>query len=152
MITGEIRNQIDRIWDAFWAGGISNPLEVIEQITYVLFLVDNDIGGPGEIEKARQESSGLGVFVRSLVGLDRYAAKDALGSFLDGKRLTASQIEFVDMIVNHLTEHGLMDASLLYGSPFTDLTPHGPNGLFLTGEVTELISALESFRATAVAA
>lgn len=38
MITGEIRNQIDRIWDAFWAGGISNPLEVIEQITYLLFL------------------------------------------------------------------------------------------------------------------
>ena len=38
MLTGEIRNQIDRIWDAFWAGGISNPLEVIEQITYLLFL------------------------------------------------------------------------------------------------------------------
>jgi len=38
MLTGEIRNQIDRIWDAFWAGGIANPLEVIEQITYLLFL------------------------------------------------------------------------------------------------------------------
>ncbi|MBI1178722.1 N-6 DNA methylase [bacterium] len=38
MITGEIRSQIDRIWDAFWSGGISNPLEVIEQITYLLFL------------------------------------------------------------------------------------------------------------------
>src|SRR3954463_4439736 len=38
MLTGELRNQIDRIWDAFWAGGISNPLEVIEQITYLLFL------------------------------------------------------------------------------------------------------------------
>src|SRR5213596_651458 len=38
MITGDIRNQIDRIWDAFWSGGISNPLEVIEQITYLLFL------------------------------------------------------------------------------------------------------------------
>jgi len=38
MITGEVRNQIDRIWDAFWSGGISNPLEVIEQITYLLFL------------------------------------------------------------------------------------------------------------------
>jgi len=36
MLTGEIRNQIDRIWDAFWSGGISNPLEVIEQITYLL--------------------------------------------------------------------------------------------------------------------
>ena len=38
MITGAIKSQIDRIWDAFWSGGISNPLEVIEQITYLLFL------------------------------------------------------------------------------------------------------------------
>ena len=38
MLTGEIRNQVDRIWDAFWTGGIANPLEVIEQITYLLFL------------------------------------------------------------------------------------------------------------------
>ncbi len=38
MLTGELRNQVDRIWDAFWSGGISNPLEVIEQITYLLFL------------------------------------------------------------------------------------------------------------------
>ncbi len=38
MLTGEIRNQIDAIWNAFWSGGISNPLEVIEQITYLLFL------------------------------------------------------------------------------------------------------------------
>jgi type I restriction enzyme M protein len=38
MLTGEIRSQIDRIWDSFWAGGIANPLEVIEQITYLLFI------------------------------------------------------------------------------------------------------------------
>jgi type I restriction enzyme M protein len=38
MLTGEIRSQIDRIGNAFWAGGIANPLEVIEQITYLLFL------------------------------------------------------------------------------------------------------------------
>jgi type I restriction enzyme M protein len=38
MITGELRNQVDQVWDAFWSGGISNPLEVIEQITYLLFL------------------------------------------------------------------------------------------------------------------
>lgn len=38
MVTGEIKSKIDRIWDAFWSGGISNPLEVIEQITYLLFL------------------------------------------------------------------------------------------------------------------
>lgn len=38
MITGDLKSKIDRIWDSFWSGGISNPLEVIEQITYLLFL------------------------------------------------------------------------------------------------------------------
>jgi len=38
MLTGEIRHQVDRIWDTFWTGGISNPLEVIEQLTYLLFI------------------------------------------------------------------------------------------------------------------
>ncbi len=38
MLTGELKNQVDRIWDTFWAGGIANPLEVMEQITYLLFL------------------------------------------------------------------------------------------------------------------
>jgi type I restriction enzyme M protein len=38
MITGELRSKIDRIWDDFWTGGISNPLTVIEQITYLLFI------------------------------------------------------------------------------------------------------------------
>ncbi len=38
MITGDLKNKIDRIWDAFWSGGIANPIEVIEQLTYLLFL------------------------------------------------------------------------------------------------------------------
>ena len=38
MLTGKLRSEIDKIWDAFWTGGISNPLTVIEQITYLLFI------------------------------------------------------------------------------------------------------------------
>ena len=38
MLTGDIRNQVNAIWDSFWAGGISNPMEVLEQITYLLFI------------------------------------------------------------------------------------------------------------------
>ena len=38
MLTGELRSQVDRVWDSFWSGGIANPLEVLEQITYLLFL------------------------------------------------------------------------------------------------------------------
>ena len=42
MITGELRSKIDRIWETFWTGGITNPLEVIEQFTYLLFIKDLD--------------------------------------------------------------------------------------------------------------
>jgi type I restriction enzyme M protein len=38
MITGELKSKVDRIWDAFWSGGIANPLEIMEQITYLLFI------------------------------------------------------------------------------------------------------------------
>jgi len=38
MITGEIRNKIDKIWSGIWAGGISNPLTVVEQLTYLMFI------------------------------------------------------------------------------------------------------------------
>ena len=38
MITGTLRSSVDKLWEAFWTGGVSNPLTVIEQITYLLFL------------------------------------------------------------------------------------------------------------------
>lgn len=38
VITGSLKNQVDRVWDTFWSGGISNPMDVIEQFTYLLFI------------------------------------------------------------------------------------------------------------------
>ena len=38
MITGELKNKIDSLWDVFAAGGLVNPLDVIEQITYLMFI------------------------------------------------------------------------------------------------------------------
>ena len=38
MITGEVRNKVDKIWTDIWAGGITNPLTVIEQLTYLMFI------------------------------------------------------------------------------------------------------------------
>lgn len=38
MITGELKSQVDKIWEAFWTGGVSNPMSVIEQFTYLLFI------------------------------------------------------------------------------------------------------------------
>lgn len=52
MLVGEIRNKVDRIWETFWTGGITNPLSVIEQITYLLF-----IKGLDEAETRREKES-----------------------------------------------------------------------------------------------
>ena len=42
MITGQLKNKIDTLWDVFATGGLTNPLEVIEQITYLMFIHDLD--------------------------------------------------------------------------------------------------------------
>ena len=42
MITGELKNKIDGLWEIFWTGGLTNPLDVIEQMTYLMFIRDLD--------------------------------------------------------------------------------------------------------------
>ena len=57
MVTGEIKNKIDALWDVFAAGGLTNPLEVIEQITYLMFIRDLDVAD----NKKAKESNMLGI-------------------------------------------------------------------------------------------
>ena len=54
MITGELKNKIDRIWETFWTGGITNPLDVIEQFTYLLFIKQLD-----EVETQREADAAI---------------------------------------------------------------------------------------------
>ena len=42
MLTGELKNKVDKIWESFWTGGITNPLDVIEQFTYLMFIKQLD--------------------------------------------------------------------------------------------------------------
>ncbi|KPL57820.1 MULTISPECIES: type I restriction-modification system subunit M [Rossellomorea] len=67
MITGEIRNKVDKIWETFWSGGITNPLTVIEQFTYLLF-----IKGLDEQETTKeQEAEFLGTEHQGLFPKDK---------------------------------------------------------------------------------
>jgi type I restriction enzyme, R subunit len=122
-------------------------LEELERI-----FVENGVGVAKDINRAKAESHGIGLFVRSLVGLDREAAKSAMSEFLNGKTWSANQIEFVNLIIDHLTEHGIMEAARLYESPFTDITPRGPDGLFDSSQLDELIRTLDRVRSRATAA
>ena len=42
MVTGELKNKIDSLWEIFWTGGVTNPLSVVEQMTYLMFIHDLD--------------------------------------------------------------------------------------------------------------
>ena len=128
----------------------NEPLTAIDIRELERIFVEAGIGTPEEMERIRGEG-GLGVFVRSLVGLDRAAAKRALDGFSEGRKLTAHQHEFVNMIIDHLTARGVMDARLLYESPFTDLDPLGVAGVFGEAEVVELIRILRDVEGRAAA-
>ncbi|GGM19973.1 DEAD/DEAH box helicase family protein [Micromonospora yangpuensis] len=108
-------------------------------------------GGTEEIDRARRSSDGLGLFVRSLVGLDRAAAMEAFSEFLTGRTLTANQISFVTLIVDHLTHNGVMEPVRLYESPFSDIAPN-PDSIFPSADVERLITILKSVHATAAPA
>ena len=130
----------------------NKPLTASDIAELERILGESGLGEPDDLRRAAEESQGLGLFVRSLVGMDRGAAKEAMASFLAGKCLAANQIEFINLIVTHLTEHGAVEPGRLYESPFTDLTPKGPDGLFSAADLNELMRVLETVRASAMAA
>jgi type I restriction enzyme R subunit len=114
-------------------------------------LLDAGIGEVGDIERARETSQGFGRFVRSIVGLDRTTVRDAFGEFLAAGIATAAQIEFIDMVIDHLTDQGVMDPGLLYEPPFTDVAPTGPDQLFDEENVARLFTKIDAINASAVA-
>lgn len=122
----------------------AEDLKELEQI-----LVESGAGDSAVIQLAAE--SGLGLFVRSLVGLDREAAKGALNGFVAGTSLSANQIEFINMMIDYLTEHGVMEPRMLYESPFTDLSSQGVEGLFESGIVDAILSFLSLVRSRAIA-
>ncbi|MBV6519997.1 MAG: hypothetical protein MNPFHGCM_00101 [Gemmatimonadaceae bacterium] len=131
---------------------MNRPLTLSDISELERLLRESGVGEPKDIRQAAEDAQGLGLLVRSLVGMDRAAAKQALAGFTNGKTLTANQLEFVNLIVDHLTEYGVVETSRLYESPFTDLASQGPEALFKAVEMDELLRTLEAMRLMAVAA
>lgn len=112
--------------------------------------LEEGVGDESRLDAIRKEG-GLGIFFRSLLGLDRQAAKAAFSALVDLGSLTASQIQFIDLIVNHLTERGLIDPALLYESPFTDMNDQGLSGVFHPEESALVLEAVRRIAKTAAA-
>ena len=70
---------------------------------------------------------------------------------MEGRALTVNQIEFVNLIVDYLTERGAMDPRRLYESPFTDFDDQGVGGVFSSADVMALVKILNNVRQRAAA-
>jgi type I restriction enzyme R subunit len=116
------------------------------------FLLSHGIGCEQVIQRAAEESNGFGLFIRSLVGLDRNAAKELFADFLADGTHTATQIRFINEILDELTSRGVMDPARLYDPPFSDLAPTGPEDLFSEEEVDNICQLLDLIRTRATAA
>ena len=103
-------------------------------------------GSPELIKAATEQSHGLGIFIRSLVGLDREAAMQAFSDFVSGSTATPNQMEFIELIIQELTQNGVMEVSRLYETPFVDISPMGPEGIFPTTKVEQMIQVLAEIR------
>jgi hypothetical protein len=94
VITGELKAKVDRIWDAFWSGGIANPLEVMEQITYLRRRSRPDVRGPALVALAcnlhpRRATKGLRSPAAKFDGPDFVYDTDPMASLSDNQGLSA---------------------------------------------------------------
>lgn len=116
-----------------------------------IFFESGEIGTREEFENAFGKQEKLGLFIRSLIGLDRHEAKLEFADFLNGQRYSANQIEFVNMIIDHLTKNGVMEPEKLFDSPYTNFSPNGISGIFSDGDAGKIVKILEDIRVNAAA-
>ncbi|MBP6610561.1 MAG: DEAD/DEAH box helicase family protein [Paludibacter sp.] len=122
----------------------------LETLDRMLF-EQGSLGTKAEFTKAYGEQP-LGKFIRGIVGLNVQAAKTAFSEILNNQTLNAQQIRFIDTIINFLTVKGIIEPSMLFEAPFTDINSNGVAGLFDESVATKIISLIEIINHNAEAA
>ncbi len=126
----------------------NEPLTPTDLTELERFLYEADeVEGREKFEAVYCGQESLSKFIRTLVGLDRNAAKKAFSKYLDGTRFKATQIRFIEMLIEYLTKSGVMDPGRLYEQPFTGFHYEGVDGVFesaVAGEIIEIILQINS--------
>ncbi|MBW7915005.1 MAG: hypothetical protein H3C54_15170 [Taibaiella sp.] len=94
----------------------------------------------------------VGGFIRSIVGLDINAAKEAFALFLNDQNLSPTQIQFVNMIIDYLAENGVIENKILFEPPFTNMNDQGIAGIFNSSQSTSIINVLKQINTNAFVA
>ncbi|MGW0007337.1 DEAD/DEAH box helicase family protein [Nocardia grenadensis] len=124
----------------------STDLAELQQI-----FLDNGFGTVEDIEHAATSHGGLGLFLRSLSGLDATAATAAFDEFHTGRTLTANQLHFLKLLIDYITKNGVIEVGALYEPPFKTVAPMGPEDIFPEEDVDRIVAVVESIRTTALA-
>jgi type I restriction enzyme R subunit len=128
----------------------NKPLTPTDLAELERFVYESEaVGSREQFVQGFGDEKPLTLFIRSLVGLDRNAAKEAFGQFLDANRYTSRQIRFVEMIVERLTQTGVMDPGQLYDPPFTSIHQEGLDGAFANADADGIISVIETINSHA---
>ena len=109
-------------------------------------LIAGGIGDEETIEKAAEKAHGLGLFLRSLVGLDRQAALELFSEYLDESRFSSIQIEFVRQIIDELSRNGVVERGRLFEEPYTDIYSGDVFELFPNGDLITIGARLDEVR------
>ena len=126
------------------------PLTADDIVDLQRILVAAGIGDDETFAEASDKAGSFGLFIRSLVGLDRAAAKAAFAEFLDDKRYSKNQIEFVNLIIDELTDRGVVEAGRVYESPYDGVAPEGPEAIFVEADLDRIFERIESLTASTV--
>jgi type I restriction enzyme, R subunit len=122
----------------------------LKELEKILF--ENDETGTREdFEKAYGTDKPLSYFIRNIVGLDRNAAKESFSIFLEKGNMSANQIKFIDQIINHLTQNGVMEPGVLFEIPFSDFHDRGVAGVFNPYDATNIVNIINEINENAVA-
>lgn len=116
----------------------------LQELEKMLF-TSNAIESRDKFELVYGKNVNLKSFILELVGLDRNTAKLAFSNYLENNNLSANQIRFIEQIINWLTQHGVMNPSLLYESPFTDIHTEGLDGVFNDEDADNIVTIIRSF-------
>lgn len=106
-----------------------------------------DIEGP-KLYKLFEEEP-VGEFIRKIVGLDREAAKAAFSEFIESKNFNAAQLQFIDAIINHIVETGIVKPVELYDQPFVFIHDQSVDGLFEPADRDQIFGILTGIRQNA---
>lgn len=121
----------------------------LEQLERLLFDGDQR-GTKADFQQALQTDQPLGLFIRSILGLERRAAMDAFAGFLQKGQLNSNQQKFIELLIDHFTQEGVIDPAQLYEPPYTRLHLQGPDGLFGEEDCSMLVSIVRRVNENAV--